>query len=115
MKTFKQFLNEMTTGDVPTTQQSPYRNSGFSDNSIVRRSYKIFDVPTATYQKVRSAKRGHKRYDNYFEENPEIKEFAKSNPTDPVIIRHKETGEMIFFRNGAKTLSSLRNFKKIYS
>jgi hypothetical protein len=103
----------MTTGDVPTTQQSPYRNSGFSDNSIVRRSYKIFDVKTSTYLKARSAKKGYKRYDNYFDE-PEIKEFAKKYPKDPVIIRHKQTGEMIFFRNGAKTLESLRNFKKIY-
>lgn len=38
IKSFKRFIEEdMTTSDVPVTQQGPYRNSGFLMKGFIRR------------------------------------------------------------------------------
>lgn len=51
MKSFKQFVEEITTADVPVTQQGPYRNSGMLNPYIARRAPLLFTKPSKQSKK----------------------------------------------------------------
>lgn len=55
MKSFKDYIKEMTTGDVPVTQKGPYRNSGMLNPYIARR--KPLEVDQDTFKETKPSKR----------------------------------------------------------
>ena len=77
-------------GDVPVRIKKKFAGS------------RVFDVDEETFEKARWGKRKYLRYDKYVDTNTdagkEIHEFGLKNPKEPIIVKNKKSGVMMFLR-----------------
>lgn len=77
-------------GDIPVRIKKKFAGS------------RVFDVDEDTFEKARWGKRKYLRYDKYVDTNTdsgkEIHEFGLKNPKEPIIVKNKKTGVMMFLR-----------------
>ena len=66
----------------------------------------VFKVPVELYNEARTEKRKHQRWAKYLEEEHEalreLREYANSNPNNPIIIENEKTGAMCYVRYGSR-------------
>lgn len=65
----------------------------------------VFEVDSNTFHNVKWNKRKHKHWRKYLGEDDAlqmIREYARKNPSKPIIIRNKLTSEMCFVKYGNK-------------
>lgn len=104
------------TGDDPQAfprADNKYKKQNEKDsNAIMRRlqtgmfaGNMTFKVPSEIFDKARHQKMKHKHWRTYIESeefHPEIREYAKKKPNDPIIFEDEKTGYMFYARYGKK-------------
>jgi hypothetical protein len=99
-KPYKQLREEigLSTGEGIANPDMPL-------GGMVRRSkfagYDVFDVDGSTYHRCRLGKLKFKHWKSYVGEDSQgsaIRDFANKNPKKSVILRHEQTGAMLFVR-----------------
>lgn len=80
---------------------------GQKSSNIVRRSMfagkQVFEVAPDFYHKSMNGKLRYHRYDKYVgddETGLAIKEFGKSNPSAPIILKNEKTGALQYLKYG---------------
>lgn len=76
---------------------------------LIRRSrfagHEVFEVTNDIFHECRMGKLRYHRYDKYVGNGDignAIKEYGKSNPSKPIIVKHEKTGALQFLKYGKR-------------
>ena len=71
-------------------------------NELEKYEGKVFTVSNEMFDRMKEGKIRGSRWTKYIDETSElgldIKKFSLRNPSQPVVIRNEETGELVFLR-----------------
>jgi len=108
MKTQK--TNEDVTagsGAVAGLGVGPQGEPGSPPKSLIRRSkfagHEVFEVEDEIYHRAKMGKAKHHKYSTYVGEDEigqEIRDYGRSNPGKPIILKHKTSGSFQFLKYG---------------
>ena len=65
----------------------------------------VFEVSTEVFYNTKNQKRKHKTWRKYLEEDDclaEIREYANKHPHKPIVLKNRQTGEMLYARYGKR-------------
>jgi hypothetical protein len=101
------------TGEAFPRPDNKYKKQNEKDSSAMMRRLPTgmfagnmtFMVPSVVFNKARNQKMDYKHWRTYLDNSdihPEIRDFAKKNPKDPIIFEDEKTGYMFYARYGKK-------------
>jgi hypothetical protein len=76
--------------------------------------HKVFDVSPEHFNNARLGKRKFHKFERYVGKNEvgeKIRQYGRQNPDHPIILRHKDTGAMMYLRYPKKTSHLYRPHK----